>query len=249
MFRQATLDREIGLFIRSFGERWFIYMSGIPSVPAAILASLADSTTAKIGLAITAIISLALASFFVWRQQFRRWQAETHRVAALEDRLTPKLSVSYNDDNINCRSSPILFGDRSEAICFRLKIENIMGSMIENCQGTLAEVRKIGSIPEISATRLTWATMPGPRPLANIIMHAPQYLDVVRVHNDNRVVVATEGQAWPLSQARMFENPGEYLFRVIISGKDVADTPSKYIKFTLTGDWRTASVSVKDDPI
>jgi hypothetical protein len=124
-----------------------------------------------------------------------------------------------------------------------------MGSMIENCQGTLAEVRKIGSIPEISATRSTWATMPGPRPLANIIMHAPQYLDVVRVHNDNRVVVATEGQAWPLSQARMFENPGEYLFRVIISGKDVADTPSKYIKFTLTGDWRTASVSVKDDPI
>lgn len=122
MDRPATTDREISIFIRSFGERWFIYMSGVPSVPAAIAAFLVENRVAQIALAMTAIISFVLASFFVWRQQFRRWQTEAHRVATLEDRLAPKLLASYNDDDINCKSPPILFGDNSQAICFSIPI-------------------------------------------------------------------------------------------------------------------------------
>jgi len=116
--------------------------------------------------------------------------------------------------------------------------------MVESCQGTLAEVRKLTGRAEISPVRLTWATMPGPFPTTTIINDAPQYLDVVRVRQDGLVTVATEGQVWPLDQMNMFKDAGEYIFRIIVSAKDSADTPPVKLKLTHTGNWKMAKMEV-----
>jgi hypothetical protein len=63
---------DIWQFVRSFGARWFIYMSGAPSVPTAIAASLVENKTAQVGFAITAVVCILLAAFFIWREEYKK---------------------------------------------------------------------------------------------------------------------------------------------------------------------------------
>jgi hypothetical protein len=56
---------EVLLFVRSFGGRWFIFMSSAPSVPLAIAAFFVQNKAARVGLAITAVLCLLLAAFLV----------------------------------------------------------------------------------------------------------------------------------------------------------------------------------------
>jgi hypothetical protein len=59
-------------FIRAFGVRWFIAMSGPLSVPLAALAFWVESNTAKIGFGITAIVCALFALYWIWRVERQR---------------------------------------------------------------------------------------------------------------------------------------------------------------------------------
>jgi hypothetical protein len=91
---------DIKQFVHSFGARWFIYMSGAPSVPAAIAAFLVENKTARVCLAITAVGCFVLAAFFVWREQYKK-------VVTLTQRLTPRFAVQYDPHIAMCKSTEI----------------------------------------------------------------------------------------------------------------------------------------------
>jgi len=105
----TSMGNEIWLFIRALGSQWFIYMSGCPAVPLTIVAFMVESQTARIGLVITAILCFLLSAFFVWRQEFYKWKTENQRVVCLKERLTPKISVIYDDNDINCSDLCLCF--------------------------------------------------------------------------------------------------------------------------------------------
>jgi hypothetical protein len=67
-------------FIRAFGVRWFVAMSGPLSAPLAALAFWVESKTPKIGFGITAIVCAIFASYWIWR-------VERQRVLDFEARL------------------------------------------------------------------------------------------------------------------------------------------------------------------
>jgi len=60
------------------GRNWFAAMSGVPSVPLAILAYFIPSETAKILLGLTAFVSVWIAAYLVW-------STERKAVIALQD--------------------------------------------------------------------------------------------------------------------------------------------------------------------
>src|SRR6266851_95424 len=66
----APIRSELWAFIRAFGARWFIYMSGAPSVP------------------------LAVAAFFVWGGEYR---ARLGAEAALAEARKPRLSFIFDN--------------------------------------------------------------------------------------------------------------------------------------------------------
>jgi hypothetical protein len=91
---------ELWLFIRSFWGRWFIAMSGSPSVPLAIIAYFVEQTAAKVALAITAIACVFLAAFLSWREEHRKWGEEKTKVAALNAKLSPKIEISLYGNGV-----------------------------------------------------------------------------------------------------------------------------------------------------
>lgn len=91
---------ELWLFIRSFWGRWFIAMSGWPSVPLAISAFFIENSAAKVALAITAIACVLFAAFFSWREEHRKWGKEKTKVAALNAKLSPKIEISVHGNGV-----------------------------------------------------------------------------------------------------------------------------------------------------
>jgi hypothetical protein len=92
-------------YVRAFWQRWFTFMSGAPSVPAAILAVYVENTTAKIVLGITAVICFVLSGFLVWR-------IERQKVVDLERKLTPSITVGYDPRIPQCKATPLFKGGR-----------------------------------------------------------------------------------------------------------------------------------------
>jgi hypothetical protein len=208
-------------------------MSGAPSVPAAILAVYVENTTAKIVLGITAVICFVLSGFLVWR-------IERQKVVDLERKLTPSITVRYDPRIPQCKATPLFEGGR-RAVCFRLEIENLGAEIINDCTGTLVEVRRKGDQQELGAMPLTWAGTEIAEVSVSLINGIKRHLDVVRVWQDNAVNVATPKNVWPLDRQDMFGKPGDYIFTVVVSGD--GSVPVRYsMELTHTDNWETADI-------
>jgi hypothetical protein len=73
-----------GEYLRAFTARWFVFMSGPLSVPAAIAAALVEGTAAKIALATTAIACFGFSSFWIWKIEWDKLCASEAKVKELE---------------------------------------------------------------------------------------------------------------------------------------------------------------------
>jgi hypothetical protein len=93
------MDTEIWLFIRSLRSRWFIYVSGAPSVPLAAATLFVENQIARIGLWTTAILCFWLAAFFVWRQEHRKLRETREKVASLFA-AEPDTDSEQEDDGV-----------------------------------------------------------------------------------------------------------------------------------------------------
>ncbi len=78
-------------FLRAFGVRWFVFMSGPLAVPFTFAALFVDSTWLKTLFALLAITCAAFACYWVWRHERQRKLALFEGVEQLEERLKPKL--------------------------------------------------------------------------------------------------------------------------------------------------------------
>src|SRR5260370_21542856 len=80
-------------FIRAFGVRWFVLMSGPLSVPLAAAAFYVSGDIAKVGLLITAICCAVFSSYWIWKVEREARNAAENRVVELE---TEKRQVASN---------------------------------------------------------------------------------------------------------------------------------------------------------
>lgn len=170
------------------------------------------------------------------------YYAEQKRAADLVHRLSPKISIKYDETIPPCKATTI-FGDRVRGTCFRVEVENIGSTDIDYCEGYLVEVRNVNQPQELGSMNLTWAVTDQPKAI-RLVTGVPQYLDVVNVMADGRVRVATEKRSWPFDRQGMFKTPGDYVFTVVVSGVGSVATPKYSIVLTLTDDWKAASMHV-----
>jgi hypothetical protein len=71
-------------FIRAFGVRWFVAMSGPLSVPLALAGYFAPGELAKIGLFATALFCAVFSSYWVWKVEREARNAAERKIAEFE---------------------------------------------------------------------------------------------------------------------------------------------------------------------
>src|ERR1700730_769797 len=88
------MDSSIISYIRAFGVRWFVTMSGPLSVPLAVIAYFVQNDAAKIILFTTALLCAVFASYWVWKvEREARIDAESIRLFAQCDLVPPTIIV------------------------------------------------------------------------------------------------------------------------------------------------------------
>lgn len=210
------------------GGDWLARMSGPASVPAAALGLWLSGNAAKTAFVLTAFVCL-------WVTAYRVWRPERAAREALQARLTPHLEITYNSSIRRCNDI-VNFSDGSRSKCFRLQIENTSEAPIYNCDGWLKNIDKM---PQLSPAKLFWIGTIGSM-TEDLPPEVPRYLQVLRVTENNEVIVATQMEAWPLGESNKFL-PGEYLFDVVVDGHEAGKVNCR-LRFHWTGDWQTAEI-------
>jgi hypothetical protein len=222
---------DIKQFVHSFGARWFIYMSGAPSVPAAIAAFLVENKTARVCLTITAVVCFVLAALFVWREQYKK-------VVTLTKLLIPKFAVQYDPHIPMCKSTEI-FKDaktQTEGTAFRIQVSNIGEETIYGCETRLVGVHKVCDQNKISLTTLMWT---GYKLSKDIVKGAPDYIGVLEVFANGERNILCEGLGY--AREDIIRDPGEYLFKVVVSARNAPVKEFSVIAM-LTDDWKAADM-------
>jgi hypothetical protein len=118
-------------FIRAFGVRWFVFMSGPLSVPLAGLAFWVESKTAKIGFGITALVCAIFALYWVWR-------VERQKVVDLEARLR---DVMFLRAALEVRFEQSYLRRHEHQIYWRCALHNRGSAVADNVHVSLAAIR------------------------------------------------------------------------------------------------------------
>jgi hypothetical protein len=226
----GRMSADILQFVRSFGARWFILMSGTPSVPAAIAAFLVDKT-ARLFLAITVVVCFILAAFFVWREEYKK-------VISLSHRLMPKFALQYDPQVPMCKS-PEIFKDESsqtEGRAFRIQVANVGDETIYGCEARLVELHKMCEPNKMHPTKLMWA---GNKFVVDVVKGVPEYIGVLQVLATGEKQIPCEGMAFVHKD--IIKDPGEYLFTVVVSASN-APVKEYSIVATLADHWKAADM-------
>jgi hypothetical protein len=86
-------------FLKAFGGRWFILMSGPASVPAAVAAAVVSNSVWRVLLACTAIACFLFTAYWIWRiERERRNEAESALALANDFTLTDWGNVRVADN-------------------------------------------------------------------------------------------------------------------------------------------------------
>jgi hypothetical protein len=217
-------------FLRSFGVRWFVAMSGPLSVPLALGGYFISNEIAKFGLFVTAAACLVFAAYWVWRVERQA------RVLA-EAKLTPKTIVTYDPQDEECRRI-VTFTDWHKGKSFRVRVCSDVN--IES-RGLLAEIHNIKTGQTIGSVEVRWATLGVGGPFTRLVPTVEQYLNVCVINDRNKLGITPVNAAWPADMGDIFDPVGEYVFRVVVDSRN--DAPSTIaLKLNWTGDWQTTEM-------
>ena len=87
---ERRLSTDVWAFLRAFGGRWFILMSGPPTVPLAGLALFVGNTALRVLFVVLAVACGVFSAYWVWRQErIARNEAEA--------RIQPRLEFVVED--------------------------------------------------------------------------------------------------------------------------------------------------------
>jgi hypothetical protein len=198
-----------------------------------------DSALGVLIAAAAAFVLTWVATFLVkfTRAPVNLYQEEKTRADALAAKMQPRIRIRY-DQSIQQCNDVVTFTDSSRSICFRLQIENIGITAIRNCEGWLTRVLQM---PGISPVKLFWIGMPAERMTEDLPQRVPRYLQICRVTDTNRVVMATEREFWPLGETNIFR-PREYVFHITVNAEGI-EAVEYQIRLDWTGNWKTATMN------
>ncbi|MFZ0497131.1 MAG: hypothetical protein WBE85_11340 [Methylocella sp.] len=211
MERQRARFRD---FVRSFGDHWFAYMSGGPSVPAAIAALYFENDIAKVLLWVTAFGCVIISAYFVWR-------VERKKVIELTEEKRTKLKCSFSMGDQGCvRPNTTLAPSAVSATYYRIKVETDYAAMVPNCHGRLIWIKRgPKTILEGEPIYLPFAPATKNDALSKHIHDgAPEFLDFMMITDDNKVIL-TQPEFYGSSSVdwkNLFSDPGDYTFHILI---------------------------------
>jgi hypothetical protein len=158
------------------------------------------------------------------------------KVAEALERRRQKLKIVYDRAIPQCRAD-VAFADGSHSMCFRLCIENETTSKLKDCEAWLESTDRF---PSIGPVRLFWAGSFGPELSVDLIKGLRVFLQVCRITDANRVIMATPGEQWPVDS--LVSQPGPYTFKIAVKGDDQAETTFYGVQLTWTGVWTTSEM-------
>jgi hypothetical protein len=177
---------------------------------------------------------------------YRLWKANVAEIASLENRLTPKLKLSFDMNDPGCvrPNTKITAGPNQDIIAtwYRIKVEASESINLAECRGRLTEVRGAGSNLLLGETpSLHFAQ--GDALSKTISPSVPEYLDFLMA-NDTHGAFITAHPAH-LSQAvpwdRLFNLAGDYRLRIVVVSS--SSTPASLnLLFKWTLDPRTSQI-------
>lgn len=153
-------------------------------------------------------------------------------------RAKPKSEIAYDRSVPSCRAD-VTFEDGSHSMCFRLKIENTTRRKLHNCEGWLESTDRF---PNISPVKLFWTGGIGEFSV-DLIKGVPRFLQVCRIHQSNRVIMATKNETWPIDSIDAFQPGQQYVFKIALKGDDSAETCFYSVRLDWTGNWTTAEMT------
>jgi predicted transcriptional regulator len=151
-----------------------------------------------------------------------------NKYAALRSKLTPKFILSCNSKISGC----VKFNDNRSMKFFRLCVQTECATEIRNCVGHLTKIEKDGKVVfEDDSLDLPFAFADQPDSLAKTIFpNNPYYLDVLAFEfKFFKMWFAVKGGRLATDKFGndIFEEKGEYILSVSVSGSDV---PTQQVK-------------------
>lgn len=116
-------------FSRAILARWFTAMSGPLSVPTAIAALFVPNEIAKLLLGLTAIACLVFTGYWIWK-------TEREKVIELQERLSPKLQLTFDKSIPGCME----VGGMPPKRVLTVRLLPTTVSRVENCRGQLCRI-------------------------------------------------------------------------------------------------------------
>jgi hypothetical protein len=215
---------DISHFVLSFAARWFILMSGGPSVPLAIAAFLVENKTAQTWLCITAVFCFILASFFVWREEYRK-------VATLRRKLLPVISISISGSGVAEDVDHAAFYTKR----VQVMVQGTTTTLLIECQTRLVCVERLHPNQEGAELleeplRVEWSNVDEVEKFGKITIPPgiQQRANLFGIHKQG-------GPLFPIVshyKQQLFDHlsdPGQYIVIVAVSAKDVLTAKETFI--------------------
>jgi hypothetical protein len=187
------------------------------------------------------LAGIVVAAFLVWRDQ--RALAQD----ALE-KLRPKLKIACSRDIDGC-VKPALWPD-GPVNFFRIMVEGDCVDAVNDCKGQLTSIKHDAEIKwSGDQALLTFAPGEDNDATSKTIRHkVAEYLDILAITYTGVIRPGTRNRGWPYIPplGQIFEEIGEYIFTVKISGQSIP-TVEAILKFDWTGDYETSALSLISD--
>lgn len=210
-------------FFLAIWRRWGPLMSGVFSVPFGALSAFSDSAYGRIiwgGMAITAF---GTAAYLIWAN-------ERKTVVELQNKIKPKLNVSFNMNDPHCVRRNVLLANGSHGDWYRVKVESINDANVDHCSARLLDVHR-GTSPifEGETPRLAFAQQKDPYDVT-VSAKIPAYIDLLVVRSDNIALLhlpTPDGQA-SINTQELFSMPGDHTIRIAVK----SDSPTVVTKLS-----------------
>jgi hypothetical protein len=241
-----------GAAIRNFAgaicSRWFVVI-GVPVIAAGVYLT---TGPLKTSFAIALLVPLMVAAYFEWRGGNLALTASRDRVTELEEKIRPKLNLSFCPDSADCVRPntrvliPVAPGQVAAAVVtvYRLRVDTDSAVAIDWCAGHLTEILRDGkSIMSGENIRLTFAPAEDSDTLAkNVYPNTSEHLEFLMISSANQLAPCAYQGRGPNSVAwrDLFTAPGEYRFRISVTSPQT--TAGIDVVLNWTGDSRTLEI-------
>lgn len=219
-------------------------MSGPASAVFALLSALTAASERKI-FASLAFVGLGV---IIWRQALV--------ILDFKEKLRSKLNLSCGPEVLGCKvpSTLSLQNQKMEVVGYvkgnflRVRVEADGPEAIFGCSGSITRI-EFGNVTMMGHETLQLTFAPGnrfPEAIAKTIRDKePQYLDILAVLSDNRILICQPNFFVPnaVNTNFIFQENGDYFITIVIAGTGVPSTRA-VLKFAWTGSWHTAELSL-----